>query len=307
MRNPCNKNTRLKEHLLDEEDPNSGFELPRLITEQAELEQDIIKWGLDYPPETPEEKVLRMSIEDRVDRLTIAGYSLIVGISVLSCASVMLFIPGGVFEMLFTMSILQGPFVMYQRLQITRSRSKREVIATLWSESLSLKQSIDGLESDIDNMNTDVGRLKLSLGRYQNMIKDYDISGISDLFHENEKINEQKKLLAEAIGMQKLTKCILQTDANKDHHVGEAELSLLAHRIELVEGVPFTTDELFNRFRLEENQNLRNLADVVRRLYADKRREQARTKAMGETENSPRKLGAPLLWKRKIDGIGIAV
>ena len=77
-----------------------------------------------------------------------------------------------------------------------------------------------------------------------------------------------KQLLAEAIGIEKLTKSILGTnDNNHNHYVGAAELNLLAQRMQSIEGAPFTSEELQYRFRQGKTQNLVHLADVVRRLY----------------------------------------
>lgn len=278
-----------------------------MTPEESELEQDIRKWRLEYPEETPEEKAQRLSIQDRIDRVVLVGYGVIVAVSVISCATGMLIFDSGALVVLFTISFLQGPFVMYQRLQLNRTRARREAVATLWTEIRSMKQLNDKIEADISTMDEDVKRLKASMGRYRSMIKGYDISGITDLYHENERINEQSKLLAEAMGIEKLSQSILRTDANRDHIVGDAELSLLAHRVESIEGVPFTCEELCDRYKLEEVRNLRTLTDVVRTLYVEKRREQVSKRAAEESEKSPKNLGTPFLWKRKISAIGISV
>mmetsp|Transcript_41263 Transcript_41263/g.74375 ORF Transcript_41263/g.74375 Transcript_41263/m.74375 type:complete len:301 (+) Transcript_41263:101-1003(+) len=295
----------LKEHLLD--DPE--VELPAVPPENAELEQAIEKWRLGRPAETLEEKTMRISNQARIDRLVIVGYGIVMAISVISCAVAMWFSSSGILELLFAMSIIQGPFSMYQRLKLIRLRSTREAISTLWNDSTSLKQSSDRRVAEIVAMQKDVEGLRSSLSRYKPMMKGYDISGVTDLYHENERINKEKKLLAEAIGLENLTRNILRTDINKDHYIGDAELSILAQRIELIEGVPFTSEEMRERFRQEERQtrSLTKLCDVVRTLYIEKRRERVVTKAEEESERSPRNLGSSLLWKRKIDGIGITV
>lgn len=89
--------------------------------------------------------------------------------------------------------------------------------------------------------------------------------------------------------------------------MGDTELKILALRVESVEGIPFTSQELRERFRKEEDRSLRNLADTVRTLYIEKRRQQKHQRIADEFDKSPQNLGAPMLWKRKIDGIGIAV
>ena len=63
---------------------------------------------------------------------------------------------------------------------------------------------------------------------------------------------------------------------------------------------------MFDRFKVEKERTLRRLADVVRTLYIEKRREQAAEKeTLDSPRKSPRNLGTPVLWKRKLDGIGV--
>lgn len=114
------------------------------------------------------------------------------------------------------------------------------------------------------------------------------------------------------MGIQKLTRSILETDADGDHYVGNAELCLLAQRIGSIEGVPFESDELRDRFkerskREEGARTLRNLADTVRILYFEKRREGKVAKASEGTDMSPMNICTPVLWNRKLDGIDITV
>jgi len=298
MRNPW-----LKEQLLND----SEVEVPAVTPEESELGQDIRKLQLEYPEETPEEKAQRLSIQDRIDRVVLVGYGVVVAVSVIICAAGMLIFDSDALVALFTISFLQGPFVMYQRIQLNRTRARREAVATLWTEIRSMKQLNDNVEADISTMDEDVKRLKASMGRYASMIKGYDISGVTDLYHENERINEQIKLLAEAMGIEKLTQCILRTDVNRNHFVGDAELTLLAHRVELIEGVPFTCEELCDRYKLEDVRTLRSLTDVVHSLYIEKRREQVAKEAAEGSEKGPKNLGTPFLWKRKISAIGISV
>ena len=108
--------------------------------------------------------------------------------------------------------------------------------------------------------------------------------------------------------MQQLINSILKTDSDRDHYVGDSELLLLSHRLESIEGVPFTSDEMCERFRRGEGRSLRDLADTARGLYVEKRREEATVwrELSGEYRKSPRNLGQPLLWKRKFDYVGIA-
>lgn len=75
--------------------------------------------------------------------------------------------------------------------------------------------------------------------------------------------------------------------------------------------MPFTSEELCDRFTSMgegKDRSLRDLADVVRGLYIEKRREQQLARLDDEFNGkSPRNLGTPFLWKRQIDGIGVTV
>ena len=72
MRNPW-----LKEQLLND----SEVEVPAVTPEESELGQDIRKLQLEYPEETPEEKAQRLSIQDRIDRVVLVGYGVVVAVS----------------------------------------------------------------------------------------------------------------------------------------------------------------------------------------------------------------------------------
>ena len=74
----------------------------------------------------------------------------------------------------------------------------------------------------------------------------------------------------------------MRCDGDSDHFVGNSELEILAHRLDLIEGVPFTSQELCHQFRLEGDQSLLKLADVFLTLYIKKRREQVATNAKEE-------------------------
>ena len=93
---------------------------------------------------------------------------------------------------------------------------------------------------------------------------------------------------------------IMRCDGDSDHCVGNSELEILAHRLDLIEGVPFTSQELCHQFGLEDDQSLLKLADVFLTLYIKKRREQVATNA----KEGPR-LGRSFIWKCEIDGLGV--
>ncbi|KAL9185505.1 hypothetical protein ACHAXT_003282 [Thalassiosira profunda] len=288
----------LKEQLLDIcDDPERGEELKEVERDEPDLQKEVERLKLDYPAESPEVRAVRLKHKDSIDRVVIVAYGIVVAFSVLSCAIAMWFSASEVLTVLFTISFLQGPLVLYQRLQIMKSNSSREAIAELWHETVSLQNENSRIEDEIAAMQKDLKRLKAKINRYKLLVEGYDLPDITNLYHESESILFQKKQLAEAIGLQELTKSILSTD-QRDHFVGEAELSLLAQRIESIEGVPFRTGEVCQRFRQEEEQTLDNLADLCTLMYIEKRRVQHATKILVDGE-SPRKLGAQLLWKKK--------
>ena len=39
-----------------------------------------------------------------------------------------------------------------------------------------------------------LSRIESTLGRYKAMVKGYDFAGVTDLYHENQRINEQNKV-----------------------------------------------------------------------------------------------------------------
>ena len=93
--------------------------------------------------------------------------------------------------------------------------------------------------------------------------------------------------------------------------MGEAELTLLSKRVELIDGIPFTKEELCHRFwgggvveNNQQQQTLCNFVNVVITLYIEKRREHAVMKRDDELiEKSSRNLGRSLLSsRRKLNG-----
>jgi len=217
----------------------------------------------------------------------------IVLVNVICCALAVLLSSSGVLEFLFTLSFIQGPFILYQRLALIRSRSKREPAVTLWREAVLLKQANMVVETKLFSMRKDELRLESTLSPYKNM------EGYDD-YCENKKIKEEQRRLAEAIGLQKMLTSIMRCDGDSDHFVGNSELEILAHRLDLIEGVPFTSQELCHQFGLEDDQSLLKLADVFLTLYIKKRREQVATNA----KEGPR-LSRSFIWKCEIDGLGV--
>jgi len=94
---------------------------------------------------------------------------------------------------------------------------------------------------------------------------------------------------------------VIQTDQNGDHLIGDAELNMLAFRLQQIEGVPFTGEKLCNRFaKWPGKKDLRNLVDCIRTMYIEGRRKQVIAKETHQTERLPRQLGTHLLWNDKM-------
>jgi hypothetical protein len=96
-----------------------------------------------------------------------------------------------------------------------------------------------------------------------------------DLYNENKSINQSMKAILEAMTLDKIVRMILKSDVNRDHTIGEAELNILALRIDAAAGtnIPFTVEELCNRFRLVESRSINSFADTAFVLYIEKRQE----------------------------------
>ena len=128
----------LKEHLLDEseielsENNKSAYQYhdieQPISTTIQQLEDEMIKLPqeLQYRKveESQEETRLRRLVQGRIDSVVVVGHMLLVAIYVVICAAAMWIYPNTALELLFTLSFLQGPFVIYQRLQIIGSRRK---------------------------------------------------------------------------------------------------------------------------------------------------------------------------------------
>lgn len=287
------RNARLKNPLLVD---TVDVELQAVEQEEGpelKLEQAIKKIQLDMPPETREEKLIRICSQNRLDRVILLWSGFIVVVNVISCALAMLLSSSGVLEFLFTLSLIHGPFVLYQRLALIRSRSKREPAVTLWREAVLLKQANMEVETKLSSMRKDELRLESTLSPYKKM-EGYDN------YREYTKIKEEQRRLAEAIGLQKMLTSIMRCDGDSDHCVGNSELEILAHRLDLIEGVPFTSQEMCHQFGLKDDQSLLKLADVFLTLYIKKRREQVAANA----KEGPR-LGHSFIWKCEIDRLGV--
>ena len=127
-----------KEHLLDDSEVELSQSASYHQKQQQQTDDDddeqhdtlelndtIRKWQLDYyPNETTKGRISRITNQDRVDRAVVIACGFVVAIHVISCALAMWIYPSAALELLFTLSFLQGPFVINQRLQIIKSKCK---------------------------------------------------------------------------------------------------------------------------------------------------------------------------------------
>ncbi|KAL7520501.1 hypothetical protein ACHAWX_005220 [Stephanocyclus meneghinianus] len=272
----------LSESLIDDDD----VELPSIASSLddpgAELDNQLKLLSITCPNETTEERQERLKNQEKWDRWVLFGYTCFVAAS--------------------------GPAVIHQREGLIKCRKKREWIADLRNETKRIKYLNDQLELNINALQKEVERLKVFEDKLKVIVENQgqDITVTRALVIENKKINETKKHLAEALAFENLLRSVLQTDKDGDHFIGDAELNVLSYRLEQIEGVPFTAQELCTQFNRWTTKNLRTLVDCVRTLYIEKRREQVLAKATHQTERSPRNLGAHLLWNDKL-GYGVKV
>ena len=124
-------------------------------------------------------------------------------------------------------------------------------------------------------------RVTANLSKYKPLMKGYDASDITQLHNESERINKENMYLTEAIRLDELIKSILDTDDDAHHIVGDAEFNILSKRIQSVDSIPFTLQELTTRFKRQsmEERTLRSLADLVLMLTIENRRKQNATKS----------------------------
>ena len=151
----------------------------------------------------------------------------------------------------------------------------------LWSEVKSMRQENDVLMTERDTLQGEIQQLTANLSKYKPLMKGYDASDVTQLYNESERINKENKFLAEAIRVDELIQSILNTDDDAYHIVGDAEFNILSKRIQSIDNVPFTLQELTTRFKRQsmEGRTLRFLSDIMLMLYVEKRRQQHATKS----------------------------
>jgi len=160
--------------------------------------------------------------------------------------------------------------------------AKLESVAMLWSEVKSLSQENDVLMTERDTLQGEMQQLTTNLSKYKPLMKGYDASDVTQLHNESERISNENKYLAEAIRLDELIKSILETDDDSQHVIGDAEFNILSKRIQSIDSVPFTLQELTTQFKRQpmEERTLGSLAfDIVLMLYVEKRRQQHATES----------------------------
>jgi len=277
---------------------------------EAQIDRSLARLNIVCPEEeTAEERKERMSENERWDRWVLFGYTCVAAAAIISSVIAMATSTLSYLEIAFAFPLLTGPTIIHQREGIIKCRKKREWIGNLRNKTMRMKKANNELEAEIDLMEKEVERLKRVKKKLASIVEKQgqDVGVFMALANENAKINATKKQMAEATAFQTLITSVLKSDPNGDRFIGDAELNLLAKRLECIEGVPFTAKELCDSFSRWSTRNMTTLVDVVRTLYVVKRREQVRAKARKEIDMSPRNLGGHLLWQRKLDYGGVRV
>lgn len=287
-------NPALKDHLLELR--SAANDVYGATDEVDSLEEEVNRYLPHVPDEDDDdERSFRVGVQERKDRAATVLAGLLVVINVGCCAGAMWTSSLSILELLFMISIFQGPFLIYQNMQLSVYSSKREWIGKLWYNAKELRKDSNYIRLQMIILTDKVKRLVDGQAKYAEYTKGYNVTQIRKIYRENERVNAEKKRLAEAIGLQNLTTDILRSDTDRDHQVGENELALLATRLESRGGIPFTGDDLIEAFAGREDRSLRDLAGVVQELYVERRRHQVRTKEVLYMDGSPRNLGTSIL------------
>ena len=230
------------------------------------------------------ERYARFAARERRDMITFVMHTCIVTLYIVSSTMSFLTASGitaseRVVELMFALSILFGPTVLYQRFIITYgNRMQREAIDEMWKRKEKLKQKNEDLKVNATILLQKAFALKKSEETLKAVAKKSGFiitDAVMDLYNENKSINQSMKAILEAMTLDKIVRMILKSDVNRDHTIGEAELNILALRIDAAAGtnIPFTVEELCNRFRLVESRSINSFADTALVLYIEKRQE----------------------------------
>ena len=258
----------LKEKLLDDDETNLEAAVKRF------------QKGVDHQSESITEKYERLATKERRQKFTIVAYTCVVALYITAAMICYLASFSHLHGLMFALSLLAGPTVIYQRLTLNYYGMQRELLSEMWNHREMLQEKNNNLKVKHEICLQKTIDLKKSEERLTALAKQSRHSStavVMDLYNENETIKELRRALLEAITLININRIIIKSDRSRDHMIGDTELNLLAARID-AEGLdtPFTAEELCKRFRHVKVRSINNLAVTAQMLYIEKRRQQKR-------------------------------
>lgn len=271
----------LKENLLHDD---NELKIPNTTKETDLLDAAVKRFqkGVDHQSESITEKYERLAAKEWRQKFTIVAYTCAVALYIMAAMICYLASFSHLHGLMFALSILAGPTVIYQRLTLNYYGMQRELLSEMWNYREMLQQKNNNLKVKHEIRLQKTIDLKKSEERLIALAKQSGHSStavVMDLYNENETIKETRRALLEAITLININRIIIKSDRSRDHMIGDTELNLLAARID-AEGLdtPFTAEELCKRFRLVTVRSINNLAVTAQILYIEKRRQQRRQK-----------------------------
>ena len=272
----------LKENLLDDDDDDDNEQLKKNITKDLDAAVKRFQKGVDHQSESITEKYERLATKERRQKFTIVAYTCVVALYIVAAMICYLASFSHLHGLMFALSLLAGPTVIYQRLTLNYYGMQRELLSEMWNHREMLQQKNNNLKVKHEICLQKTIALKKSEERLTALAKQSRHSStavVMDLYNENETIKESRRALLEAITLININRIIIKSDRSRDHMIGDTELNLLAARID-AEGLdtPFTAEELCKRFRLVKVRSINSLTVTAQMLYIEKRRQQRRQK-----------------------------
>ena len=270
----------LKENLLlDDDDDDDELKTPN-ITKDLDAAVKRFQKGVDHQSESITEKYERLAAKERRQKFTIVAYTCVVALYIAAAMICYLASFSHLHGLMFALSLLAGPTVIYQRLTLNYYGMQRELLSEMWNHREVLQHKNNNLKVKHEICLQKTIDLKKSEERLTALAKQSGHSSIAvvmDLYNENETIKESRRALLDAITLININRIIIKSDRSRDHMIGDIELNLLAARID-AEGLdtPFTAEELCKRFHLVKVRSINNLAVTAQMLYIEKRRQQKR-------------------------------
>ena len=265
----------LKENLLEDE-----LKIPHIPVE-TDLSEAVRRFqeADQRSEESIKERYTRLAAKETLNMFTLVAYTCVVALYITATTISYLASFSHILGLMFSVSILIGPTVLYQRLTITYYDMQREFLGELWNHKEKLQRKNTDLSVKHEFLFQKSVGLKKSEERLTTLAKKSGYSSttvVMDLYNENQSINQSRRELLDAIELIKITKLILNSDRNRDHIIGDAELALIAVRmIDAADlDIPYTAEELCNRFRLVKVRSINNLAFTACNLFIERRRQQ---------------------------------